>query len=364
MSTTAARAESIAGHTADDLRAAGEAAAAAATSAEFHAQMEAAKVVPLWDRYNRLTSPEPRAPDPGTQWRWRDLLPIIERAACEISVEQAERRALMLVNPVFGGAITSTTGLYGAIQVLLPGEVARAHRHTASAFRFVIEGEGGLTTVNGKPCAMNDGDLILTPNWAWHEHSNPGGGRVCWYDGLDVPVVSFFNGWFGEHVPTDNYPPSEATLPDEAHAHGGLRPVTGLDRPIYSSRIRYAREDVAAAIAAMPAAADGSRLVRYANPADGGAVTPTMDLYMLDLPAAAPTRAKRVTHNAVAVVARGSGHSMIGDARVDWAKGDIFTLPHWTWVSHTAGAGGAALFQSTDREMLSRLGLLREQFAD
>lgn len=342
----------------------GEAAAAAATSAEFYEQMTAAKVAPLWDRYNRLTPPEPVAPDQGTQWRWKDLLPIIDRAGREISMELAERRALMLINPVFGGMVTSTTGLYGAVQVLHPGEGARAHRHTASAFRFIIEGQGGLTTVNGKPCPMNDGDLVLTPNWAWHEHSNPGSGRVCWFDGLDVPLVMFYNAWFADHGAVDNFPPSTATLPDEAYAHGGLVPVTGLDQPLYSSRIRFAWEDVQAALAATPAEDDGSRKLRYVNPITGGAVTPTMDLYALSLAAGAETRAKRVTHNTVCVAARGSGVTTMGDQRMTWEKGDIFTLPHWAWTTHTADAGGAVLFQSTDREMLSRLGLLREQLAN
>jgi gentisate 1,2-dioxygenase len=239
----------------DESRMAAEAAAAAATSADFYAEMTACNVAPLWDRYNQLTPPEPVARDEGTHWRWNRLRPLLDRACRDVSVELAERRVLMLINPAFNGMIATTTGLYGAIQVLLPGELARPHRHTASAFRFVIEGSGGCTSVNGKPCAMNEGDLILTPNWMWHEHSNPGSERVTWFDGLDVPVTMFYNGWFGEHDFTAADPPTEADLPDAAHAGGGLRPVTGLAPPLHSPRLRYAREDVQAVLDAMPPSA-------------------------------------------------------------------------------------------------------------
>jgi gentisate 1,2-dioxygenase len=347
---------------ADKERLAAEAAAAAATSEEFYAEMAACNVAPLWDRYNQLAPPEPAPRDRGMQWRWSQLKPLIDRACREVSVELAERRVLMLINPGFNGLITSTTGLYGAIQVLMPGEAARPHRHTASAFRFVLEGQGGCTTVNGKPCVMNEGDLILTPNWAWHDHTNPGSDRVVWFDGLDVPVTMFYNAWFGEDRFEGAYPETEASLPDAAHAGGGLRPVTGLPSPPCSPRIRYAREDVDAVLDAMPAAADGSRLVRYTNPVDGGAVTPTMDLYMLRLAASAATCAKRTTHNTVGVVARGSGHSMLGDRRIEWSRGDVVTFPHWTWTTHCADAGGAELFLLTDRDLVTRLGLLREEY--
>ena len=316
----------------------GEALAAASTSADFYAQMEAAKVVPLWDRFNRLTPPEPTSPDKGTQWRWRELAAIVDRAARDVSMEHAERRGLMLVNPIFDGRIMTTTGLYGALQVLLPGEVARVHRHTASAFRFIIEGRGGITRVNGKDCPMNEGDVVLTPNWAWHEHSNPGSERVCWYDGLDVPLLFFYNAWFAEHGPERDTAVSEATLPDAAHVKGGLRPVSGLLQTPYSPRMRFPWEDVVATFAAMPAEADGHRLLRYSNPATGGAVMPTMDLYAMKLTGGAETRARRATHNTVCVVAQGRGHSQIGETHISWEKGDVFTVPHWRWTSHHAEA--------------------------
>jgi gentisate 1,2-dioxygenase len=155
---------------------------------------------------------------------------------------------------------------------------------------------------------------------------------------------------------------NEAMLPDAAHAQAGLRPVTGLPKPLYSSRIRYAWEDVLATFAAMPAQADGSKLLRYTDPATGAAVTPTMDLYALAL-GRDETRAKRATHNTVCVVGRGSGTSRVGDTSIQWAKGDVFTVPHWTWVSHKADGDDAVLFQSTDRELINRLGWLREEQA-
>ena len=37
-------------------------------------------------------------------------------------------------------------------------------------------------------------------------------------------------------------------------------------------------------------------------------------------------------------VAEGEGSSRIGDETFHWKKNDVFTVPHWTWASHTASA--------------------------
>lgn len=200
---------------------AGEAAAARATAADFYAAMERAGVAPLWDRYNSFAPPEPRTPDAGCLWRWDALRSLLDRAAREISMDDAERRVLMLLNPAYKAGI-STTGLYGALQILLPGEMARPHRHTSAAFRFVMEGNGAQTTVNGKPCPMLEGDVILTPSWTWHEHSNPGNEPVVWFNGLDLPLTSFYNAEFHEHASRANCSPDYPTFPDESFSKGGF----------------------------------------------------------------------------------------------------------------------------------------------
>lgn len=348
-----------------DVSLAGEAAATAATSPDFLAAMERVDVAPLWDRFHKLAGLEPNAPDKGHQWRWTSLEPLLERAAREISVSNggAERRVLMLLNPAFRGLVASTTGVYGAVQILMPGESARVHRHTAAALRFVIEGDGkAVTTVNGKPCPMHEGDLILTPNWTWHEHANHGDRRAIWLDGLDAPINYFYDAWFIEHgpMPPEKAPSLEA-LPDAVFRKGGFATGAELACPPYSPMFHYAYSDVHEMLAALPAESDGSRTLRYVNPATGGPVMPTMDVYMLDLPPGIETRPYRTTANTICVVAEGEGRSTLGAREVHWSKGDVFSLPHWTWIAHTSASPTARLFQSTDRALMKSLGYLRDE---
>jgi len=153
--------------------------------------MEEHSLQPLWERFGALATPEPQPVDQAHHWRWEELLPIVDRASREVPMEHAERRALMLANPDFGGKPVTTGTLTSAIQIIEPGESAQPHRHTVAAIRFIIESDGAATMVNGRYCEMRPGDLILTPAWTWHGHVNDTPYRAVWLDGLDVPVVRF-----------------------------------------------------------------------------------------------------------------------------------------------------------------------------
>jgi gentisate 1,2-dioxygenase len=324
--------------------------------------LAAAHAQPLWDRYRELVPAEPRARDPAMQWAWQTMQPLIDRAVSECTPAEAERRVLMLVNPAFGGEITTTTNLFGGLQILEPGESARPHRHTLAALRFVMDGYGGATIVNGKRCPMHEGDLILTPAWCWHEHVNDGHRRVVWFDGLDLPLARHLDATFFEAGEPTDLPKDMGALPDEALNWSGLLPAT-FSPPQYSPLFRYAWMDAHSALAALPPAADGSRMLRYVSPATGRAVLPTLDCYLLGLAGQAATRAQRSMHNAICVVVEGEGVSQIGDRRIEWGRHDVFTVPHWNWVSHKAAKGGATLFMMTDRELIRRMGYLREEQA-
>lgn len=324
--------------------------------------MAAANVQPAWGRYGDLVPVEPRARDPAMHWGWSALQPLIDRSVTEIPAGQAERRVLMLVNPAFGGEATTTTNLFGGLQVLEPGESSPAHRHTLAALRFIMDGYGGATIVNGKRCPMHEGDLILTPPWCWHEHINDGHRRVVWFDGLDLPLARHLDGAFFESGEARDLPRDMGTLPDEALNWSGLLPAS-FSAPQYSPLFRYSWMDAHSALAALPPAPDGSRMLRYVSPATGRAVLPTLDCYLLGLAPQSATRATRSMHNAVCVVVEGEGVSQVGDRRIEWGRRDVFTVPHWNWVSHKAGKGGATLFMMTDRELMRRMGYLREEHA-
>ena len=112
--------------------------------------------------------------------------------------EEAERRVLILENPGLRGTSQITSTLYAGLQLIMPGEVAPAHRHTQSALRFIIEGSGAYTTVDDKKVLMEPGDFVITPAWRWHQHGNDGAEPMVWLDGLDIPMVAHFNSTFRE----------------------------------------------------------------------------------------------------------------------------------------------------------------------
>ena len=330
---------------------------------DFHRTLRDSAIWPFWEVCDEVMLSEPRAPDSARIWRWKDLAPFVERAGREVPMENAERRALMLVNPDFGGRSFTTTNLFAGIQILEPGESAVSHRHTPSAMRFVIEG-GGITSVNGEPCPMEPGDLILTPNWAWHEHSNPTDRRSVWLDALDIPLAQNLGPMFMEHGGSNERESDLSAIPDRAFAVAGYLPDTDAPPAQHSPMFRYPWTRTLAALEGIPAAPDGARRVRYTNPVDGGPVIRSMDCYAWELARGRETRPVRSTANAIVTVVEGEGSSTVGERTFEWAARDVFTLPHWNWISHTAASDVARLFVYTDREVLRLFNFLREEFAD
>lgn len=317
---------------------------------------------PLWDRYHRITTREPRALDAPMAWAWRDMLPLIERAAREVAMEDAERRVLLLTHPAFQGRVATTTNLSGGLQTLLPGETARAHRHSLQAIRFVMTGQGAVTSVNRQTCRMAEGDLVLTPAWTWHEHVHTGTERMVWFDGLDLPLLHQLDTMFFEIAgpDADHADPRPTGAPVAQCDATLLGPDDGDSEGNPPNRYRFSWQRALSAINDAEPRVDGSRWLRYVDGQSGGAVLPTLDCYLLACAQGKPTRRYRSTSNAICVVARGSGSSQVGDAAISWSQHDVFTVPHWNWVSHTAASDDAMIFMMTDRELLAALGYLRE----
>jgi gentisate 1,2-dioxygenase len=302
------------------------------------AALERSHIHPLWDRYKRITPVAPNAKDAPMHWRWRELEPFAERAAREVAIEDVERRALILVNPAFGGETVTTQNLIGAFTVLEPGDKAVPHRHTAAAIRFSTRAEGAVTIVNGRRCEMKEGDLVLTPPMCWHGHINQGSRRTVWFDAANMPAICALDASFFE----------PGSRQDERFWEVG---------DAGASEYRYPGEEMRRQLAAAPVGADGAKTVRYLK--NGGSVMPTLDLYLARIESR--TRAKRSTHNAICLVVSGDGRSTIGEQRFEWSRHDVFTIPHWTWASHEARSASAELFIVTDREIYERLDLLREE---
>ncbi len=172
---------------------------------DVYVEMGKRSAIPLWEIYHMLVSFEPKPMGDPFLWRYADLRPLLLEAGVKISAEEAERRVLALKNPGLERPGIAQT-LFAGLQLVMPGEVAPAHRHTQGAVRFVLESSGGYTAVEGERCEMRRGDFITTPSWTWHDHENTGDGPLIWLDGLDVPMVNFFGPKFAEENETDQQP--------------------------------------------------------------------------------------------------------------------------------------------------------------
>jgi gentisate 1,2-dioxygenase len=230
-----------------------------------------------------------------------------------------------------------------------------------NALRFVLEGAGATTIVDGKPCPMEEGDLILTPGGTWHEHIHQGKGPIVWLDALDVPFQRYMGTGAFEAGPAAQLP---ETIADAAFAVANVVPDTNVPTRDYSPVFRYPYATAVAAVAAAPPARDGSRRVRYVNPLTGGSGMAMMDCYLVQLDPGAVTLPFRTTANSVCCVVEGAGESQVGSETIQWNKRDIFTLPQGNRIVHKGSGGTARLFQVSDRDLYARLGLLREEYGN
>ncbi len=335
---------------------------------EFYGDLEAAHLAPLWPISARLMPPTPEPRAIPYLWRWSTLRPLGELAGKLVSIDRGgDRRVLSLANPGLGGEPYATSTLWGAIQYLGPRESAPGHRHTPAAIRFVLEGTGVWTTVNGDACTMTPGDLVLTPSWHWHDHNNEGDQPMIWFDGLDLPTVKALDAVFFEPYEPDEL--QQVVGRDMSERLWGARSAAprGDDRPAHgtaSPLLVYRWNDIDAALDALHAERGGAEtILEYTNPVTGGPVMPTLACEMHRLQAGQRTRGRRSVGSSIHVVYRGEGTSIIGGQQFRWGRGDIFVVPSWVPVEHEPDAM-SDLFVLTDRPILETLHLFREEWLD
>lgn len=323
----------------------------------------AAHVSPLWESKAAHRNAESGA-ERAHIWRWAEMQPLIRAAISVRSMEAIERRVLSLVSPhsaAVGGAAGTTPNLNAGLQILMPGESARPHRHSMNALRFVLSGRGAVTVVDGKACTMSEGDLVITPGWCWHEHEHRGDQPIVWLDVLDASLHRYLGIDSFQPGPANSVP---ASAPDSAFASGGIVPVSAGTGRSFSPIFRYAWSDAEAALSAAPSERDGTRRIKYTNPLSGGPVMTLLDCALIEIPPGSETTALRTTANAVCAVIEGTGMSRVGSETLSWSLRDVFSLPHGNWFTHRADGGRARLFVVTDREVLRRLDLLKEEQAE
>jgi len=271
---------------------------------------------------------------------------------------------LILENPGLRGQAAITHTLYAGLQLILPGEVAPSHRHTQSALRFIVEGDGAYTAVDGEKTTMRPGDFVITPSWTWHDHGNDSAEPMVWLDGLDIPLVRMLDAGFAENDAADSQALSRPEGDALARYGTGLLPLgyeaKGRTSPVFNYPYARTREALETMRRANEWDACHGIKMTYTNPATGFYAMPTIGAFIQLLPKGFASAPYRSTDGTVFAVVEGKGRSTIGDKTFDWGPRDLFVAPSWAWQKHEAGSD-AVLFSFSDRPVQHVLGLWREQ---
>lgn len=334
----------------------------------YYKELETLGAGALWTVANDIEPWEPRSSSVPMLWKYESLRDLVVKSSELVTPEQAGRRVVYLVNDNRKNVSAAVGWLYTGIQVTRPGESTSAHRHKASALRFIMEGEGGYTVVDGNKITFEVNDFVITPNSTWHEHGVDSNGKTCiWQDGLDIPLINALEA--NDYAVFDGKQPlaNEVNFSPITYGCAGLIPADKTwDKP-YSPLFKYSWATVYPALKeALKVnevnSIDGI-LLQYSNPLTGGHVMQTMSASMQLLPSGFKGKAHKHTGSFVYQCAKGKGYSIINGQRFDWKERDIFCVPSWAWHEHhnESVTEDACLFSFNDLPVIEKLGLFQEK---
>jgi gentisate 1,2-dioxygenase len=283
-----------------------------------------------WAKAVPVIVPQPKKTYVPAHWRYADAHAALHVAGRLVATEWAERRNLIMANPIEGNEYGTVPTLVGAYQMVKAGEVAHSHRHTPNAMRIVVDaGPDTYTIVDGTKIPMLRGDVLLTPNWCYHGHANESAQDAYWIDFLDSPLVDLIGPMFFQKHPER---------------------VERAQQVDADSPMRFAYADYQPRLLASPEIAAGVRSLVL-----GPATLPTFDRVAVALAAGARWSCPRSTANQVFTVIEGEGESTIGDKTFRWAAGDMIAAPGWHDQRHAASAD-AVLLRVSDEPLMRMLG--------
>jgi gentisate 1,2-dioxygenase len=349
-------------------------------SVQFDERLSGAQIRGFWAMLDEYEMFEPDNPETGQLWAYRDYRELAHEALTAIAIDKADRRNLFFSNPGLPGSGTITRRLLGGVQVINPGEVQNVHRHTAAACRVLLDGAGGYTTVEGRTCGLEYGDVVINPNGLWHESGNAGDRPVMWLDVLDLPMTkllhaNFFANDYSELVDGAPVRCANQTVRGDADwsaiaygTAGGVRPSYASPASRYgSTQLSYkyaATRELLHSLRADRGSPDEGVIVEYYDPSSGGPVLRTLDVHMQLLRGGEQTLALRRTAGTIYCCLEGSGRTVIDGTTFAWQDKDIFVVPGWSWRQHEATSDEAVLCSVSDAPALRQLGLLVQERRD
>lgn len=334
----------------------------------LYADMESNQLTPLWTLEGEILGVYPNPQTIPWLWKWRQMYDIAERAGNLVPVDRGgDRRAMGLTNPGLGGLPYATNTLWAAVQWLNGQEVAPAHRHTSQALRFIIDGAGSYSTVEGDRVFLRRGDLVLNPPWYWHDHGSFSDERAIWMDGLDIPLTNYFDAGFFE--------PSELNQQEVTKIEGGtilkygvgnMRPAWEEPKTDYPGLSTYTWADTEKALSNLEKSGECSPYddiaLEYINSHTGGSVLKTIACWVQNIRPGLHTKAHRQVQSSVYLLFEGEGYVVINGVRFDLEAGDMFCVP--SWAAHefrnTSASDRMILFSMHDTPVTKVLGKYRE----
>lgn len=333
---------------------------------DYRLALEQNRLVPLWPALrNFLPYEKPQRSCRPAAWHYSEIRPLLMAAGQLTPIEKAERRVLILANPSLDPAtVRATPTIYLGFQLILPGETAPNHRHSPSAIRFVVEGEGGFTVVDGERLPMEKGDLILTPSGLWHEHGHTGSGPVVWLDALDLPLVHAVEASYcveGASQPVANRP----DLSQSTYRRAGLVPYRSLSKPRSNYPLaRYPWKEVRAALNDLAAYSDPSETAQlaYVNPETGQECLPILGFSAMVLRPGETYMPRRCSASKVYHIIEGEGEALLDGESFYWGEADTLAVPTHADITlrNRSATRNAYLFVVDDAPMQRKLGFYEE----
>ena len=331
---------------------------------DFYERIGGLSMAPLWESLHQLVPPSPAPKYVPAAWDYDKVRPFLMESGTLITAKEAVRRVLILENPSMPGSSCITPTLYAGLQLILPGEVAPSHRHTQSALRFIVEGEGAYTAVDGERTIMHEGDFVITPTWTWHDHGNDSSKPMVWLDGLDMHLVNLMDAGFRDGYPDKTHPVTRPEGAADAEFAFNLLPVdykpSSQTTPIFNYPYTRSREALEKMAKFHPIDPCFGYKMKFINPIDGGWAMPTISTWMSLFPKGFKSMPYRSTDGVVFVCVEGTGKTRIGDKVFEWGPHDVWTVPSWLYHEHEA-TSDAVVFSFSDRVAQEKLDFFREQ---
>src|SRR5438132_2689016 len=335
------------------------------TRRDFYERIGALSMAPLWESLHQLVPPSPAPKYVPAAWDYDKVRPFLMESGGLITAKEAVRRVLILENPSMPGSACITPSLYAGLQLILPGEIAPSHRHTQSALRFIVEGAGAYTAVDGERTTMYPGDFIITPSWTFHDHGNPGNEPVVWMDGLDIRIVQLFAAQFHEAYPEEVQPVTRSEGAATARFGNGLTPINaqspfGRTTPIFNYPYSRSRESLEVLSKDQDPDPHHGWKMTFTNPLTGGHAMPTIAAFIQLMPSGFKSQPYRSTDGTIYSVVEGGGRVTIGTEGFDFEPRDAFVAPSWVPVSIQT-TSETVLFSFSDRPGQEAMGLWKEK---